>query len=1040
VNRITSILVVIFMIMSIIVVSPAMRVSAEETISSYILTTEIGNSGEISFPADSVSNVSVFSDSKGEEVLIWDSPLDPDKPLDIDNVYLSHDNKYIHVRITFGKKINDDENLDPFISIGIDTDNNPATGMSKLNERSYNMGGEDFFARFSTGHGYKKFILDAWDSSLGDTVETGGLGNGIAGDKEIQFSIPRRAIGNPSSLDFKIVGRMYQATDPDLSPDHLTYNLLSEKTAIGVTAQIQDGNCILKTTPKNIPGIHQYHVKLDSKIISVMHYVRGGMGSSSGWNLHYTADPVMNTRLNIARIQTKTDDEKIWFKIDFWDGLEHMGGYDYKIWVMCDTGSGGNFKGERFCDGSQNFIMEVSTESGRTTSKLYVASKGMGYNQRHLTDVELDSSLGSVIFSCKLSRIGNPEKIEMKVAGGGWKAPEKYWDNTDEFVVTPKTVSDELVYKEVTNDGVDAVAFDIGKIFCAHNKESLKFKIGLVNHLDEQTESGFSHLLINSDLDNSTGIPASSINPGGEDYFINIELGVDKVSGELSKLSSFTEPVFVSDVEVSWEDSILSISINLEDLENPDGIIFLMNTFYPPLPGLEDETEWNLKYSLTGEEIPEACNVFVSNLGVIEGDGQVKLIWKSTPEEISGFNIYRAKVGETFTKLTDTPLPKTQTEYIDKTATNNETYRYYIKAICIGGAEGLKSETITAKPKGIFKTPIIHITPENLDLGSRIKPLGHTETFKIKNEGPVVFNGNIQSNADWLAVSPFEVSVGIGESVEIKVEVTKNLIAGIYNGNISITGSGIFRSVKAKLNVPKSSPQTKFVRSLIAEPFTLAVRLKWNPPSYNHEKLLKYKIIRTEVYRGKRIDEEIIFEVSLDTSFLMDSGLDSESKYTYSVAPVYPSGSGVPRIVSATPVPPFVWISMGIGLTEAIVDGEIKTLDVAPFIISGRTVVPFRFIGEALRAEVSYEAETRTAIFTRGRRVVRIPIGGNTATIDGEEVKIDPPAIIKNGRTLVPLRFVSEAFSAEVEWDGDTRTIDIYYPKNYRPDGWEPKP
>ncbi|NPV90915.1 MAG: copper amine oxidase N-terminal domain-containing protein [Firmicutes bacterium] len=99
--------------------------------------------------------------------------------------------------------------------------------------------------------------------------------------------------------------------------------------------------------------------------------------------------------------------------------------------------------------------------------------------------------------------------------------------------------------------------------------------------------------------------------------------------------------------------------------------------------------------------------------------------------------------------------------------------------------------------------------------------------------------------------------------------------------------------------------------------------------------------------------------------------------------------------------------------------------DVPPRVIDGRTMVPVRIVAEALGTEVSWDDATKTVIACRGITVVRIPINSMTASCSGEEIGLDVPAQIVEGRTLVPLRFISEAFGATVEWDGGSRTVSV---------------
>jgi hypothetical protein len=61
-----------------------------------------------------------------------------------------------------------------------------------------------------------------------------------------------------------------------------------------------------------------------------------------------------------------------------------------------------------------------------------------------------------------------------------------------------------------------------------------------------------------------------------------------------------------------------------------------------------------------------------------------------------------------------------------------------------------------------------------------------------------------------------------------------------------------------------------------------------------------------------------------------------------------------------------------------------------------------------------------------GEKEIILKIGEATAYIDGAEYELDVPASIIDGRTMVPIRFVAEAMDSVVDWDGDTKTVIIF--------------
>ncbi|MGG1597393.1 copper amine oxidase N-terminal domain-containing protein [Paenibacillus naphthalenovorans] len=92
---------------------------------------------------------------------------------------------------------------------------------------------------------------------------------------------------------------------------------------------------------------------------------------------------------------------------------------------------------------------------------------------------------------------------------------------------------------------------------------------------------------------------------------------------------------------------------------------------------------------------------------------------------------------------------------------------------------------------------------------------------------------------------------------------------------------------------------------------------------------------------------------------------------------------------------------------------------------NNRTLVPVRFIAEKMGANVGWEPETMTVPIERDDLHIVLTIGDSKALVNGKEVAFDSQAITSGGRTFVPLRFVSEALGAEVNWDSPTSTVFI---------------
>ena len=92
---------------------------------------------------------------------------------------------------------------------------------------------------------------------------------------------------------------------------------------------------------------------------------------------------------------------------------------------------------------------------------------------------------------------------------------------------------------------------------------------------------------------------------------------------------------------------------------------------------------------------------------------------------------------------------------------------------------------------------------------------------------------------------------------------------------------------------------------------------------------------------------------------------------------------------------------------------------------NGRTMVPFRPVFELLDANVTYDAPNRRIHADSPAAQITMTIGDAKAVVNDERVILDSKPVVRNGRTFVPLRFVSEAMGAEVKWDGSERAIHV---------------
>ena len=128
-------------------------------------------------------------------------------------------------------------------------------------------------------------------------------------------------------------------------------------------------------------------------------------------------------------------------------------------------------------------------------------------------------------------------------------------------------------------------------------------------------------------------------------------------------------------------------------------------------------------------------------------------------------------------------------------------------------------------------------------------------------------------------------------------------------------------------------------------------------------------------------------------------------------------------------------IRLQIGNKLMYVNDNPQEIDVVPQIVEGRTLLPIRWIAEPLGAEVGWDGNERKVTVTLKDTKIELWIGKNIAKVNGINTPIDPnnpkvvPMII-NGRTMLPVRFIAENLGCKVDWDPNTKTVTITYPRD----------
>jgi hypothetical protein len=134
----------------------------------------------------------------------------------------------------------------------------------------------------------------------------------------------------------------------------------------------------------------------------------------------------------------------------------------------------------------------------------------------------------------------------------------------------------------------------------------------------------------------------------------------------------------------------------------------------------------------------------------------------------------------------------------------------------------------------------------------------------------------------------------------------------------------------------------------------------------------------------------------------------------------------VAKLVTPAPTDQKKSAKFVIGDTNFTVNGIEYTMDVAPYVKDGRTYLPVRFVAQALGvadSNILWDNATQKVTLIKGGTVVQLTIGSNVMLVNGAAITMDVPAEITSDRTMLPFRFIAQAFGATVGWDEATQTV-----------------
>ena len=438
--------------------------------------------------------------------------------------------------------------------------------------------------------------------------------------------------------------------------------------------------------------------------------------------------------------------------------------------------------------------------------------------------------------------------------------------------------------------------------------------------------------------------------------------------------------------------------------------------------------------------------------------------------EVVGYDLYKTEGDEPFSK---TPINKTkikETSTQDTEVTPGKTYKYCVVSVAGGQLYSDPSESVSIsipiKLKAVTNLKaeknganIVLLWDSEQEVKFKIEcngeEIGRTSDKTFTHENPPktqliykvfpLWGGKIGPEAYVIVDNkPGEVkpvtelkSQQLGDSVllvwshegGVEFEILRNGTkigdtSELYFKDNNPPKKKITYEVVAKIGTIRSSgvsigvnlaPTLIEIRGLNTDVGKSSILLYWQGTQEDVE----FVILRNDVEIGRTSEP-----------FFTDDKFETGKLLVYTVYPTRDGEDGTKKTVEVDLRSKKVEVVFTIGKSTARVNGIEMDCKGTPFVSSaGRSMVPFRFLGESIGAKVGYTSSksggVKSVSYILGGKIIILTIGSKIADVDGEMVELDAGPMIREGRTYVPLRFVTEALGAKVAWNSMTRSATI---------------
>lgn len=404
-----------------------------------------------------------------------------------------------------------------------------------------------------------------------------------------------------------------------------------------------------------------------------------------------------------------------------------------------------------------------------------------------------------------------------------------------------------------------------------------------------------------------------------------------------------------------------------------------------------------------------------TNLSVLEtGTTSVTLTWVDRSNNEDGFRIERKRGTESFRQVGT--AGRNDTTYRDTGLTEGVTYVYRIRAYNNHGNSAYTAE-VSATPGRAPAAPTNLVVTEVTSDSIRIAwtDQANNETgFKIERK---TGTGSYSEIATVGANTTSYRNTGLSANTLYTYRVRAYNSSGnsAYTQEVSMIAA----------NTPMAPTNLR-----ITSASGTTVSLAWADNSPNETGFKIERRTATGSYAQ-------IATVGANVTSFTNTGLTANTMYQYRVRAFNNAGdSPYSNEVVTVATRDSVSMTLTVGRTSYTVNQLQRTMVAAPIILEGRTLLPIRYVTEAIGAQVVWNAASQKVTVTLDDKTIELWIGRSTAVVNGVPTLIDSnnsgaaPIVVPPGRTMLPLRFIAEKLGCNVDWDGKKQQIRITYPAN----------